>query len=57
MPMWECAPRATLRALWFLEPGRQDSLATVWLGSDDASYLSGHMLVVDGGMTIGGFEL
>jgi len=39
--------------------GRPEELAAaaVWLSSDAASYLFGHMLVVDGGMTVGGFEL
>ena len=31
--------------------------AAVWLASGEASYVVGHMLVVDGGMTIGGFDL
>jgi len=31
--------------------------AAVWLSSDAASCVMGQMLVVDGGMTIGGFEL
>jgi len=35
---------------------REMAEAAVWLSSPQASYLFGHMLVVDGGMTIGGFE-
>jgi NAD(P)-dependent dehydrogenase (short-subunit alcohol dehydrogenase family) len=38
------------------QPGEL-AAAAVWLTSDEASYVMGHMLVVDGGMTIGGFEL
>lgn len=39
--------------------GRPEELAAaaVWLCSTEASYVYGHMLVVDGGMTIGGFAL
>jgi NAD(P)-dependent dehydrogenase (short-subunit alcohol dehydrogenase family) len=35
---------------------RELAAAAVWLASSEASYVVGHMLVVDGGMTIGGFE-
>jgi NAD(P)-dependent dehydrogenase (short-subunit alcohol dehydrogenase family) len=35
---------------------REVAAAAVWLCSTDASYVFGQMLVVDGGMTIGGFE-
>jgi NAD(P)-dependent dehydrogenase (short-subunit alcohol dehydrogenase family) len=37
------------------QPGEL-AAAAVWLASEGASYVAGHMLVVDGGMTIGGFE-
>ena len=37
------------------QPG-EIAAAAVWLGSDAASYVMGQMLVVDGCMTIGGFE-
>jgi NAD(P)-dependent dehydrogenase (short-subunit alcohol dehydrogenase family) len=36
---------------------RELAEAALWLSSNASSYLFGHMLVVDGGMTIGGFEL
>jgi NAD(P)-dependent dehydrogenase (short-subunit alcohol dehydrogenase family) len=35
---------------------KEISDAALWLASDAASYVVGQMLVVDGGMTIGGFE-
>jgi NAD(P)-dependent dehydrogenase (short-subunit alcohol dehydrogenase family) len=35
---------------------REVAAAAVWLCSPEASYVFGQMLVVDGGMTIGGFE-
>ena len=34
---------------------REVAAAAVWLCSAEASYIFGQMLVVDGGMTIGGF--
>jgi NAD(P)-dependent dehydrogenase (short-subunit alcohol dehydrogenase family) len=36
---------------------REVAEAAVWLASQASSYVFGQMLVVDGGMTIGGFEL
>jgi NAD(P)-dependent dehydrogenase (short-subunit alcohol dehydrogenase family) len=35
---------------------REIAAAAVWLSSSQASYVFGQMIVVDGGMTIGGFE-
>jgi len=36
--------------------GRPEDIAhaTVFLASDEASYVTGHVLVVDGGLTLGG---
>ncbi|MCY1247971.1 2,5-dichloro-2,5-cyclohexadiene-1,4-diol dehydrogenase [compost metagenome] len=36
---------------------RELAEVAVWLSSPAASYVFGQMIVVDGGMTIGGFEL
>lgn len=38
-------------------PPQELAKAAFWLSSNASSYLFGHMLVVDGGMTVGGFEL
>jgi 3-oxoacyl-[acyl-carrier protein] reductase len=37
--------------------GRPEDIAhaTAFLASDEASYVTGHVLVVDGGLTLGGF--
>src|SRR5260221_2815581 len=46
---------STLPARRGAQPG-EVAAAAVWLCSAEASYIYGQMLVVDGGMTIGGFE-
>lgn len=36
---------------------KEIAAAALWLSSDAASYVVGQLLVIDGGMTIGGFEI
>ena len=47
----EIVKRVSVRRL-----GRPDDIAhaTAYLASDEASYVTGHVLVVDGGLTLGG---
>ena len=47
----EIVKRISVRRL-----GRPDDIAhaTAYLASDEASYVTGHVLVVDGGLTLGG---
>jgi NAD(P)-dependent dehydrogenase (short-subunit alcohol dehydrogenase family) len=54
-PAFAALARAAIPARRGAEPS-EVAAAAVWLCSAAASYVMGQMLVVDGGMTIGGFE-
>lgn len=54
-PAFATQARAAIPAKRGGQPGEL-AAAAVWLCSADSSYVFGQMLVVDGGMTIGGFE-